>query len=193
MIKDREGNVLILAASIWIDQRLSYAFTAAFGMVNSHFYASERAGDDSTRERKDKDRATGGIRSSVRRLQSPRRERLQPRRCRKAARNSSSRARWNRLSRSWRGMKADKEQQNDKRPANHRLAMQGTALFSQSRPGPAMQYSRRMKHKTSSPPQTNRSQFFNSSAPRRVPRSPRETSLRHASQMTTSARTDLAA
>jgi len=53
MIEDREGNVLILAASILDRQRLSYAFTAAFGMVNSHFYASDRTGDDSTRERKD--------------------------------------------------------------------------------------------------------------------------------------------
>jgi len=54
----------------------------------------------------------------------------------------------NLLSRGWRGMKADKNQQNDKHPANDRLAMAGIALFSQSRPGPAMQYSRRTNYKT---------------------------------------------
>lgn len=124
-----------------------------------HFYASERAGNDSTRERKDKDRATGGIRSSVRRLQSPGESDYSHADAERRRGTGRLGPVGTVLSRSWRGMKADKEQQNDKRPANHRLAMQGTALFSQSRPGPAMQYRRRMNYKTPSPPQTNRSQF----------------------------------
>ena len=46
MIEDREGNDSFSLLLFWIDQRVSYAFTAAFGMANSHFYASDRAGDD---------------------------------------------------------------------------------------------------------------------------------------------------